>query len=359
MTNRNAKTLFGVSLMAVAILSVTGIVLVDAEKSNTTNIPANVIERNAEAWESQYNSEKHFKQTTKETVEYLTADLEPGWNTDVQQASLKSYNLDSMSGKRGTVDQLVSLISTRAQIDGTYSETEAVERYHDYMQSQFPAPQSVKGIDVKIDQLIGDNDYRLALEAYEARNFQASLGAVPEELMESDLTFWGKVHLLGSCSYLEGCDVEEMAKKDTSPNEHEEVVIPQNYEASLYDYILPKAYAAWDDVYHTASQFISANSCDGTPCYFTTSSSGTGELTPNASSGGTHTTDTTIYSYAYSTSSSTNHYNLVSSQLTDPTPTNTLYRGAYDDFVSKSGYLTKSSSEVTYKATNTSEAWDP
>ena len=151
MTFKNAKSLFGVSLMAVAILSITGIVFVDAEKSDNTNITAKVIERNADAWKSQYDSEKHFVVTTKETVEYLTADLEPGWNTDVQQAALKSYNLNSMIGKRDAADQLVSLISTRAQLDGTYSETEAVERYHSFMQSQFPAPNSIQGIDAKIN----------------------------------------------------------------------------------------------------------------------------------------------------------------------------------------------------------------
>lgn len=362
MTLGNTRTILSISLMAVAIMTVTGMALVDAAPSEKAKdkIPAKVIERQAEKWKSQYDSEKHFKQTTKETVEYLTADFGGGWNTDVQQASLIVYNFDSKSGKRSSMDKLVSLLSTKAQIEGTYSETEAIERYHTYIQSLHPAPQGIGGIDAKINKLLGDNSYSDALEAYEARNLQASLGAVPEQLIQSQPLFWGKVLLLAGCGYDSDCDVELMDKiadfQHPDPNV-EHPVLPLSAEPSIYDLILPKAFAGWVEVQHTAYQYISADTCDGSPCYFYTSVSGTGQKTPNASSGGTHTTDTTIYSYASDTSNNSNHYHSVSSQLTDPAATNSLTAGGYGTSIWKDGYLTKSSSESTYKATNTANAW--
>ncbi len=342
------------AIMSVAIISLAGIYVVDAAQQPTNNIPTNtVVERTSEIWVNQYKSVEEFEKVTKETIQYLTADMEPGWNKDIQQASLKAYNFESMIGKRGAVNELVVLFSAREQILGSHTTSEAVSKYHNWMQSQFDTPKDIDIIDKRINEIIGkESNYKFAIEAYEARNFQASLGAVPEQVTENDVYFWGEILAFAGCIYDERCDVKELRKTlSFGPPLHN---TPEETKKLMDD----PSTAAWDDTFHVAYQYISANTCDGSPCYFYTTTSGVGQLTPNASSGGIHTTDTTIYSYASSYGGNTGDYHTVSSQLTDPTPTNTLFAAGYDQ-VSKTGYLTKSSSETTYKATNTSNAYDP
>lgn len=354
------------AVASVAILSIVGIV--DAI-SNTTNIPTDtVIERTSEEWVKEYDSVEKFEKSTKETVEYLTADLEEGWNTDVQQANLKAYNFESMLGKRGSVNELVALFVAKDQLTGSHVNVESISKYHDYMLSKHTTPTSLEGIDKRIYEIVGDErNYILALEVYESRNFKAALGSVPSELISSDGAFWGEVLAIAGCGYDETCDVKELRKilnftnekpMHNSTEEVEEFIA--NMSEMMMAYLLPSAYAAWDDTYHIAYQYINADSCDngGDPCSFFVYASGVGRITPNASSAGIHTEDTTIYSYAASYGGNTGDYHVVSSQLTDPTPTNTLVAGSYDS-VWKEGYLTKSSNESTYKATNTSDAYDP
>lgn len=353
------------AIMSVVILSTVGYVVVDAERTSANKLPNNsVVERTFENWSDQYENAEKFDSTTRETVEYLTMDMEDGWQSDVRDAALKSYNLESMIGKRGAVDELVSLLSSREQVLGTHTTSEAESKYHAWMQTQFDNPKTLDEIDNRINEIIGDIDYKLVIEAYEARNFQASLGAVPEQLIRSDAPFWVKQMTLAGCSYMEGCDVDEFRKTlnfdkeilDNTPEEVRKRI--ENNDAGLMDYFLPKAYAAWDETFHYASMYILADSCDGSPCHFYVSTNGIGLLTPNASSGGTHTTDTTIYSVGVSWGGNTGDYHNVIMQMTDPAPTNTLAAGGYDS-VWKDGILTKSVSEVTYKATNTSNAFDP
>jgi hypothetical protein len=352
--------------MSVVIASIVGYAVVDAERESVSNIPTNtVIERNAAVWADQYESPEEFEKVTKETLEYLTVKLEPGWNSEIKQASLKAYNFGSIVGKRGAVDELVSLLSAKEQLLGIYTRTDAETTYHAWMQSQFDIPKNVDEIDSRIYEIIGDeSNYNLAIEAYEARNFQANNGAVPEELIKSDLIFWATQASLSFCNYDPNCDVEEARKiihlnlaTDNSQEEIDKRVLTDE-GASIMDYFLPRAYADWDPAYHWASMYISADTCDGTPCYFQYQTDGTGQIAPNASSGSTHTTDTTIYAYGTSWGGSAGNYHTVVLQMVDPAATNTLVGAAYDGVV-KDGYLTKSSSESIYSATNTSNAYDP
>ena len=136
---------------------------------------------------------------------------------------------------------------------GKYNPSEAVLKYHNWIEEQYKVPTTKYEINDRLTGILGDERF-VNLAQKHASNFNklAELGSVPIELFISDEDYWGEISHIANCEYNSECNVDALKHQPGATQEEIERI--QKIEAKindvsfdLWDVILPEAYA-WTKV---------------------------------------------------------------------------------------------------------------
>ena len=291
MTFKNAKTILFAGLIAALILPVSGMNYVNAinETANendqkiqqfrdlaiqTGEIPTyDLLERNGQKWLKFYDDEDHLRTEQEAVKTYVERDHQQnGWNQDNVKNILKIQNFETITESVGHGHEIVLLFAQYEKLQGTYNPSEAEKKYHSWIAQRYSVPMTEVEITEQLTQITGSPQYNaLAQEVANSFNALASNGAVPYELAQSDVQFWGNVVNAAHCSYDDQCDLESfMHQPGASEEAIEQIKMREVIDISfnLWDLILPMAHA-WTQNYvnYTMTAYINLEACYYGNCY--------------------------------------------------------------------------------------------
>ena len=105
-----------------------------------------------------------------------------------------------LEGRIAGPHHVTALVVAKERALGTYDAGMAgyLKKYHDYVVGKYDIPNTAGGIDAALNRALGDMA-PLANEIVSVTNRAASIGGVPNELLESDIEYWVDVELSTYC----------------------------------------------------------------------------------------------------------------------------------------------------------------
>lgn len=124
-------------------------------------------------------------------------------------------------------------------------------------------------------EIVGDEKFiNLAKKEAQSFNNLAENGAVPTDLMQSDIDYWSGVVHHSICEYDSECDLNAlMHQPGATPEEIEKIKQLEGntntVSYNIWDYLLPSAYADWEKVRvsYDMLAYINLGSCYYNNCY--------------------------------------------------------------------------------------------
>lgn len=278
--------------------------LTNLSKSEKT-IPVNkIIKRVSAKWQSYYSSPEAFDKAQSEIEAYVNADLpKNGWNKKMVKEQIKQHNFESITGKKGHGHELVSLFVAKQQINGKYDESGPILRYHEWVNSLYPPPDTKNEINERIIEIVGSKDLVvLAKKMMRSLNTMAQHGNVPSELSDLDPQYWMAVTGAAVCMYESDCDSDALYANAELPRAtSEQLQAVKDFDKNHRIYLgtdppvecgfLPCAEATgWKKINkkHTVTAKVKAYKCDSDTCTFTKNQTKTGTVTLNVIPDGIH-----------------------------------------------------------------------
>ena len=278
MKNKIKTTLFAALLVAM-ILPFSGMLMAEAavpsEKSNNKvtekakdKVPEDKLVQRNDSWKSQYPSVEKFEKAERSFKAFIdTKHPDNKWNKITKKNHIIIYNFDTLVGQlHAGLNVLLSNIEDQKST-GTYFPTEAERRFHEYAETLVSNPVSYDVDQEHIDKVIA------------ALNENANFGNVPKSLVKSDVNFWIEISTDKTCELLADCNTSSWETIPITSN----LPFVQFAEAETYSTL------------HLLKVTVNANDCyEGSSCYYSHSSSGSGALSSGASST-KHSGGTTIH----------------------------------------------------------------
>ena len=265
-TNTTKKILFS-ALMLSAVLAVTGMTVVHADRGEDRISEDELMERSEDVWKQKYDTDEEFFNAKNGMFHFVNnTHADNDWNRQVLKNQIIIYNFET---KSGLIDSAMNTLLTDVQAQkgsGEYSPTEPERKFHEWAADQFPNPVPIEAKDKHLSKVI------------RALNSNANYGNVPADLFDSDLDYWLSVSSDKICDEYAEC---RNARDGTSTL------------GTAYGFI-PVAYATEYSTYHLLTTYVTASSCETGSCKYSDSASGTGELSTNQGGGTNHVKTTTL-----------------------------------------------------------------
>ncbi len=169
-------------------------------------------DRYGEKWESQYPDALKFQESFGAIKGYSSYQHpQNGWNENMVKTHNAIYNFDTIIEKDGYSHEIVSLVVTKQKLEGRYSAADPAAKFHDWVGSKHPAPETVEQIDARLLEIVGNADFvRFADDVAAKFNILAEHGNVPEELFDQDPKYWNVVINIFACQYAKNCDSNQL-----------------------------------------------------------------------------------------------------------------------------------------------------
>ena len=289
-----------------------------------------LIERYGEKWEAQFSSTKEFRDMMYALREYTLMDVQDdtGWNKEMVVMHTKIHNFDTIIEKTGFGHEIVSLVVAKQKLLGLYNHTEPVEKFHDWLNQKYPAPDSITEIDQRLAEIISEPGFIVfAPNLADAFNTLAAHGNVPTELFETDSKYWNLIVSIASCEYSPGCNVASLEEILADKTYERDPGPPPDVASDWLSLFLPSAFA-WSETYHFTIIYGEPHTCTyGTCKVQITVPWNLGEhkelVSPpitNPREGSGHGTSNYMNIYVY-TCSNPNAYNYATAKLESGSPT--------------------------------------
>ena len=228
-------------------------------------------------WLSNYKDARHFEKS-EEAVNKFVERNKVKDDVDRENAKLiaKTHNFETITESVGHGHEIVLLVAQLEKTKGKYNPSEAVLKYHNWIEGQYTVPITKAEINDKLTEILGDKRF-VNLAKKHANNFNklAELGSVPIELFISDEDYWGEISHIASCERNSECDVDALKHQPGATQKEIERI--QQIEAEindvsfdLWDVVLPEAYA-WTKVQVSYDLYakIQLGGCYYNNCYET------------------------------------------------------------------------------------------
>ena len=233
-----------------------------------------LLDRLGDKWASQYDNVKEFKRTQEGMKNYVDGIYQNnGWNQALVKGHIQIQNFETIIGNIGNGHEIVLLVAEKNKIQGKYDPSESVEKFHEWISTQYSTPDTVQEIDERLLDIVGEQKLmNLAKKVAKHFNNMAEHGSVPTDLFNSDADYWVMIANISICGYNSECDVEELKN-----SQHSENVTP--ISTGIWEYILPEA-AAVTNVTYTLNTYMDATGCYYNDCYrsYTTYPNGSGVI---------------------------------------------------------------------------------
>ena len=170
-----------------------------------------LLQRTADEWASQYDSKDDFVKSRAEITAYVTGDHpDHPWNDAVVADHIAIQNFETLLGKRAVGPEIVALLAQKQILQGTYSPSDPVRKYHDWLFTKHAVPATLDAVESRLLEITGGGKiYALATQVTAAYHDMADHGSVPTELLEKDRQYWSDVLSISMCDYDTECDVTE------------------------------------------------------------------------------------------------------------------------------------------------------
>ena len=99
------------------------------------------------------------------------------------------YNVDILLEGRANINEVTAMLVAKERLQGTYSETGYLKKYHDYVIGEYSQPSNTTAIETKLNSVLG-NMASLAGAIKTVTDKAASIAAVPDDLWTSDPEYW-------------------------------------------------------------------------------------------------------------------------------------------------------------------------
>lgn len=192
-----------------------------------------LLPRTADAWVSQYDSKDDFVKSRAAMTEYVTRDSDHPWNDAIIADHIVIQNFETLLGKRAVGPEIVALLAQKQVLQGTYSPSDPVREYHDWLFTKHAVPWTLDDVESRLSEITGGGKiYELAPQMAAAYHDMADHGSVPTELLENDREYWSDVLSISMCGYNAECDV---AEKRASINANKSVTAEQMEAFLIFD----------------------------------------------------------------------------------------------------------------------------
>lgn len=233
-----------------------------------------VTERRGDRWLEAYDSRGHFERTERGMRAYLDRNLgSGGWNGANALNHIRIHNFETITGSVGDGEEITALVAEYERMQGTYSASEPVRRYHEWLLRQYDAPGTREGVMGRIADLAGGERFLgLAFGHAERFNGLAEAGSVPEGLFRTDAGYWAHVGNAAVCGADPACDPRMLIPGDP-PQEGvawlEDQLGFRLASLDIWGYLLPAAHAAWEKTYarYELFAYINGGDCVYNNCY--------------------------------------------------------------------------------------------
>lgn len=279
-----------------------------------------LLQRTVDEWVSQYDSKDDFVKSRAEITAYVTGDHpDHPWNDSVVADHIVIQNFETLLGKRAVGPEIVALLAQKQILQGTYSPSDPVQKYHDWLFTKNAVPATSDAVESRLSEITGNGKiYALATQVAAAYHNMADHGSVPTELLEKDRQYWSDVVSISLCDYSTECDV---AVKRASINARENItaaqmaafktfeanngINPETGEPYACIFIQCASASGWVKISlpHKVYALIRPAMCEngtGSTCEYTDTITGIGNVTVNAVAGRNHAETNTALIRTYS-----------------------------------------------------------
>ena len=236
-----------------------------------------LLQRVGDKWLSSYKDIRHFEISEESVNKFVERNnVKDGLDKENAKLISKIHNFETITESIGDGHEIALLIAQLDKVKGKYNPSEAVSKYHSWIEGQYTVPTTEDGVMDRLIEILDDKKF-VNLAKKHAQDFDklAELGSVPIELFISDKDYWGEISHIANCERNSECDVDALKHQPGATSEEIEKIRQIEAEINdvsfdLWDVILPKAYA-WTKVQVSYDLYakIQLSGCYYNNCYET------------------------------------------------------------------------------------------
>ena len=171
-----------------------------------------LLNRTANEWTSQYDSQAELEKLTAAMSQYVTGTRpDNAWNDDVVDGHIVLLNFETIAGERGINLELVALTAKKQMLEDAYDQPDPIQTYHKWLFQQYSMPSTVTEVDAKIAEIVSDQNVRdLIPQLVDVYHTMTMRGEVPKALYDENQLYWDRVLAASLCADNPDCDETQL-----------------------------------------------------------------------------------------------------------------------------------------------------